>query len=463
MSNTPESFLYCEKYRPQTIEDCILPARFREYFNAMVEKGQLQHLLLTGTQGTGKTTIAKALCKELGLEYMVINASMDGNIDTLRGKIQGFASTMSFHSPYKVVILDEADYLNCFDVDQKITIFNKELDRWVDVDLGSVIDTEIEVLSYDFKTNTTIKTTAMVYQSGVKEVFEYITSNDNIIDATKDCIICTPDHKLISYYGTEIEAELAFQQGTRLKHIDDKYVQLLYKRSLGEKVVLDVTTANDNRNFVLANGVVAHNCNSTQPALRNFMEEFNENCRFILTANFANKIIEPLKSRCAVVDFNFTKEEKQQMAKDFHKRLKEILTLENIQFDNNVLAQVLVKYFPDFRRVLNELQRHTSTGVLSDSIITNLSNDSITKLFSLLKDTNKWNDVRKWCAENVDNDFSLVMRALYDKSHDHMKPSSLPQLILLLSQYDDRMSRVVDREISLCSLLTEIMSNCEFK
>ena len=233
--------------------------------------------------------------------------------------------------------------------------------------------------------------------------------------------------------------------------------------SLGIQPVYDVTTANDNRNFVLGNGVVAHNCNSTQPALRNFMEEFNENCRFILTANFANKIIEPLKSRCAVVDFNFTKEERQQMAKAFHKRLKEILTIENIQYDDKVLAQVLVKYFPDFRRVLNELQRHTSTGILSDSIITNLSSDSITKLFGLLKDSSKWNEVRKWCAENVDNDFMLVARALYDKSNEYIKPSSIPALVLLISQYDERMSRVVDREISMCAFLTELISNLEFK
>ena len=462
MSSSPESFLYVEKYRPKTIDECVLPERFREFFNSMVEKKQIQHLLLCGSQGTGKTTIAKALCNELNLEYMVINASMNGNIDTLRGQIQSFASTMSFHSPYKVVILDEADYLNCFDADQKITIFNKELDRWIDVDLGSVINKEIEILSFDLKTNTPIKTNAMVYQSGIKEVIEYITTDTNIIE-TKDCIICTADHKLIAYDGSEIEAEIAFQQGTRLKHIDDKYVQLLYKRSLGEKVVLDVTTANDNRNFVLANGVVVHNCNSTQPALRNFMEEFNDNCRFILTANFANKIIEPLKSRCAVVDFNFTKPEKQQMALDFHKRLREILEIEGIQFDNKVLAQVLVKYFPDFRRVLNELQRHTSTGILSDSIITNLNSDSMTALFGLLKDTNKWNEVRKWVADNIDNDYALIQRALYDKSKDYMKQSSLPQLVLTLSEFDDRMSRVIDREITLVALLTTIMTQCEFK
>lgn len=312
-----EEFLWVEKYRPSRIADCVLPPRMKDYFTEMVKGGELQNMLLVGAPGTGKTTVARALCNELGLDYLMVNASENGNIDTLRTTIRSFASTMSFIGAYKVVILDEADYLNA---------------------------------------------------------------------------------------------------------------------------------------------------NSTQPALRNFIEEFSKNCRFILTANYANRIIDPLKSRCAVVEFLFSKEEKQELVVAFDKRVKGILKEEGIEeYDKKSLAQVLIKYFPDFRKVLNELQRHTAGGALSGAVLTSLSDDNIKTLFGYLIDTGKWSDMRKWVAENLDNDQSLISRALYEKASDYVKPSSIPQLVMTLAQYDYKSSFVADKEINLVAMLTEIMANVEFK
>lgn len=316
MSDVLKNTLWCEKYRPQTVDDCILPTRLKDIFKEMVSSGEIRHLLLVGAAGTGKTSLAKALCNDLGIKYMIINGSMNGNIDILRTTIQQFASTKSFSSKYKVVIIDEADYLNP---------------------------------------------------------------------------------------------------------------------------------------------------NSTMPSLRNFIEEFSHNCRFILTANYANRIIDPIKSRCSTIEFSYSKEEKQQQAIDFNKRLKYILTQENINFDNKVLAQVLTKYFPDFRKVTNELQRYCTNGILNDSIITNLSNTNINQLFNLLKDPSKWLEMRKWVSENLDNDFHFIMRTIYDKSSEFMKTSSLPQLVLILSEYDEKNTRCVDPEINLVAMLTQIISDCEFK
>lgn len=311
-----EEFLWVEKYRPKTIEECILPKKMKDYFSSMVEGGEIQNMLLVGPPGTGKTTVARALCNELSIDYLMINASENGNIDVLRTTIRSFASTMSFTSKYKVVILDEADYLNA---------------------------------------------------------------------------------------------------------------------------------------------------NSTQPALRNFIEEFSKNCRFIMTANYANRIIDPLKSRCAVVEFTFTKEDRQELIIQFDRRVKEILANEGVEYDKKILASIIIKYFPDFRKILNELQRNSSNGVLDAAVLTSLSDDSIKKLFTYLKDASKWGEMRKWVVDNIDNDFGLIMRAIYERAHEYVKPSSLPQLVLTLAQYDYKNSFVMDKEINLVAMLTEIMAEVEFK
>jgi len=312
-----DEFLWVERYRPKTINDCILPKKTKAYFNEMVTQGQLQNLILVGSPGTGKTTVAKALCNELNADYLMINASENGNIDTLRTTIRGFASTMSFNSGgIKVVILDEADYLNA---------------------------------------------------------------------------------------------------------------------------------------------------NSTQPALRNFIEEFSANCRFILTANYANRIIDPLKSRCAVVDFSIPKDEKQEIVIALDRRVKDILKKEGIEFDVKILAQVIMKFFPDLRKVLNEIQRNSTSGQLSSQALAGFSDGAINQLVALLRDPAKWSEMRKWVAENSDNSFSEIMRALFDKSGKFLVPSSIPQLVLTIAEYDFKNSFVVDHEINLVAALTEIMTNCEFQ
>jgi DNA polymerase III delta prime subunit len=311
-----EEFLWVEKYRPRTIEDCILPPSIKTYFQDMVDKGSLQNMLLVGSPGTGKTTVAKALCNELNVDYLVINASENGNIDTLRTTIRSFASSVSLQQDFKVVILDEADYLNA---------------------------------------------------------------------------------------------------------------------------------------------------NSTQPALRNFIEEFSKNCRFIMTANYENRIIDPLKSRCAVITFGIPKEDKQKIVIQLDRRMKKILADEAVEYDPKLLAQIILKFFPDFRKIINELQRNSTSGTLSVAALRGMSEDAINQLFTFLKDPKKWSEMRKWVAENTDSDTSLIIRALYENASKIMQPSSMPQLVLTLAEYDYKGGFVVDKEIHTVAMLTEIMSNSEWK
>lgn len=309
-----EEFLWVEKYRPKTIKDCILPDNLKQTFQEFVNQDNIPNLLLTGGPGVGKTTVAKAMLEEIRADYIVINGSMNGNIDTLRNEIKDFASTMSFTSGRKYVILDEADYLN-------------------------------------------------------------------------------PQ--------------------------------------------------------------------STQPALRNFMEEFSKNCGFILTCNFKNRIIEPLHSRCSVVEFNIPKVEKQQMAAHFFTRCRDILDIEKIEYDKRVLAEVVKNHFPDFRRVLNELQRYSATGKIDTGILANTGESSIEELVSHLK-AKSFSEMRKWTAQNSDIDTASTLRKLYDVANEKMKPHSVAQLVLILADYQYKAAFVADQEINLVACMTEIMANCEF-
>ena len=310
-----KEFLWCEKYRPKVIADMILPQRMKESFTAIVDSGELQNSIFSGGPGLGKTTLAKALCNEMGLDYLLINASENGNIDTIRTTIRAYASTMSFTSKYKVVILDESDYLSV----------------------------------------------------------------------------------------------------------------------------------------------------AAQPALRGFIEEFSRNCRFVFTANYLNRIIEPLRSRCPPIEFTFTKQEKQQMIVEFDHRIKEILKLENVDFDKKELAQIIIKYFPDFRRIINVLQHATGGGELQAGTVSNINSDNIKLLFSFLKDSGQWKNMRKWVVDNSDIDSNLLFRSLYDNAETYVVPSSIPQLVLTLSQYEYRGAFVADREILIVAALTEIMAQVEFK
>jgi DNA polymerase III delta prime subunit len=309
-----DDFLWVEKYRPHKIEDCILPESLKTTFSEFVKQGSIPNLLLTGSQGTGKTTVARAMCEELGLDYIEINGSMNGGIDTLRTEIKNFASTISFTGTRKMVILDEADYLNA---------------------------------------------------------------------------------------------------------------------------------------------------QSTQPALRNFMEEFSKNCGFILTCNFKNRIIEPLHSRCSVIEFKIPSSQKPKLAAQFHKRACGILEQEGIEFDKAVVAEVVTKHFPDWRRVLNELQRYSVTGKIDSGILSNLGEENFKGLVDLLKNK-RFNDMRKWVSENLDTEPTAFFRKFYDMASTYMKPNSIPQLVLLLGRYQYQSAFVADQEINTVAFLTEVMVEAEW-
>lgn len=313
MEGNREQFLWVEKWRPRTISECILPVELKNTFQEFVNQDNIPNMLLSGTAGTGKTTIARALCEELECDYIVINGSEESGIDVLRTKIKDFASTVSLAGKIKVVILDEADYLNP---------------------------------------------------------------------------------------------------------------------------------------------------NSTQPALRGFIEEFSKNCRFIFTCNYKNRIIPPLHSRTTVIDFKLNKEDRPVVAAKFFKRLQEILTAENVTFDNKVVAELLNKHFPDYRRVLNELQRYSSSGVIDAGILSSISNDNIKELLASLREKD-FKKVRNWVVNNLDNDPNVLFRKLYD----FLLPEvvQVPQLVLLLADYQYKAAFVADAEINLVACLTEIMAACSFK
>ncbi len=307
MSN---EFLWVEKYRPQTVADCILPAQLKETFQKIINNGELPNMLFTGTAGLGKTTIAKAMCKQLGLDYILINGSEEGNIDTLRGKIKQFASTISLQGGYKVVILDEADYLN-------------------------------------------------------------------------------PQ--------------------------------------------------------------------STQPALRGFIEEFSNNCRFILTCNFKNRIIEPLHSRCGVYEFNSTKKDLVGLCESMLSRCSYILTTEGIAHKERDLVPLIIKHSPDWRRVLNELQRGSAGGSYSYSE----KETSVDELFNYLKEKD-FKKMRAWVANNIDTDTSAIFRQLYDHIYERVAPQSVPQIVLILADYQYKAAFVADHELNVVACFTEIMANVQF-
>lgn len=311
MSN---DFLWVEKYRPKTVSETILPKRLKDVFSQIVKDGEVPNMMFSGSAGTGKTTVAKAICNELGLDYIVINASEDGNIDTLRGKIKQFASSVSLSGGVKVVILDEADYLN-------------------------------------------------------------------------------PQ--------------------------------------------------------------------STQPALRGFIEEFSNNCRFILTCNFKNRIIEPLHSRCGVYDFSLAKAEKAEMAMQFFKRFTQILDDEGVSYNKESIVNLVMKYSPDWRRVLNEGQR-LSKGEhgIHDSDSGMVTNFEV--LTAALKGKD-FKSMRSWVAQNIDLDTTAIFRGIYDQMNDFVEPQSIPQLVIILADYQYKDAFVADHELNTVACLTEVMAQVQFK
>ena len=308
-------FLWVEKYRPKTIDDCILPQSLKTLFTSFVQRGELSNILLSGPPGIGKTTVAKALCDQLNCDWILINGSEEGGIDVLRNKIKNFASTVSLSGGKKVVILDEADYLN-------------------------------------------------------------------------------PQ--------------------------------------------------------------------STQPALRGFMEEFHKNCGFIFTCNYKNRLIEPLHSRCSVVDFVIPNSEKPKLASQFFQRIEDILNKQNIEYDKRVIAEVINKHFPDWRRILNELQRYSVSGVIDAGILVDIAEINIKELMQSMKNK-EFTNVRKWVVNNLDNDSVRLLRRIYDNLYDYVEGSSIPHVVVVLGEYQYKAAFVADQEINMLACLTEIMARAKFK
>jgi len=308
-------FLWVEEYRPKTIDDCILPQSLKTLFTSFVQKGELSNLLLSGTPGIGKTTVAKALCEQLNCDWIMINGSEEGGIDVLRNKIKNFASTVSLSGGKKVVILDEADYLN-------------------------------------------------------------------------------PQ--------------------------------------------------------------------STQPALRGFVEEFHKNCRFILTCNFKNRIIEPLHSRFSNIEFKVNPKDKPKLASRLFERAVFILKEQNINYEEKVLVELIKKHFPDFRKLINELQRYSVSGTIDAGILVNVSDENLKTLVSHLKNK-EFSDMRKWVVNNLDNDPVKIFRKIYDTLYSNLEPSTIPHAVLIIADYQYKSAFVADQEINLVACLTELMSQVKFK
>ena len=309
-----DQFLWCEKYRPKTIEEVILPVELKTIFQQFINQKNIPNLILSGTAGVGKTTVARAMLDQIEADYIIINGSMNGNIDTLRNEILQFASSVSFTGGRKYVILDEADYLNA---------------------------------------------------------------------------------------------------------------------------------------------------NSTQPALRNFMEEFSRNCGFILTCNFKNRIIEPLHSRCSVIDFKISKKDMAKLAMQFLKRIEGVLTYENVEFDKSVVAQIIEKYFPDWRRVLNELQRYSSTGKIDSGILANMQQTSIRDLINIMKDKN-YTEVRKWVKNNIDTDVNSLYNEFYETASQFFSTKDIPLLVTLIAKYQYQNAFAANSEINFAAFLAEVMLDAEF-
>ena len=310
-----ESLLWVEKYRPRTIEDCILPETIKTTLRDVVKQNKIPNMMFTGTSGIGKTTAARAICNETQADYLIINGSDEGRmIDTLRTKLTQFCSTISLSGSRKVVIIDEADYMNA---------------------------------------------------------------------------------------------------------------------------------------------------DSVQPAMRNFTERFADNCSFIFTCNYKNRIIEPIHSRCAVIDFSLKNGEKQVIAARFMKRVEGILTDESIDYDKEVIAKLVLKHFPDFRRVLNELQRYSTSGEINSGVLANIKEMNLKELIDSLREKN-FSKMRQWVVANVDNDPATVYRKIYDELYNVVDKGSIPQAVLTIAEYQYKSAFVADQEINLVACLVELMAECEF-
>lgn len=447
MSNI-KNLVWSEKWRPSKLDECILPEPIKKLLHEQIATGKLSNYLFSGGAGIGKTTAAYAIANELDADILYINASLDGNIDTLRTKITQFVSTVSFTNSRKIVLLDEGDYLNCFSGDQSIILCdnNKNIST---AKLEDLVGKEVNLLSYNFKTNLPEESRATVFISGEKELFDVQFEDDTNM-------VCTDDHPFFDSFGnaTTIHCESLFT-------LDGDMLKIKSITSIGVQKVYDVTTESENHNFILANGVVAHNCTSTQPALRGFMDTFSDNATFIITCNFPNRIIAPLHSRLSHIEFKFTKEEKQSAAMQMMKRIFMILESEKIAFDKKTIAGLITRNFPDFRRTLVELQRYSSSGSIDSGILATFDDTGFDELNNALKEKS-FVRCRQWIANNS-MEATQFYRMFYDKVSPLLQPASVPQMILLLADYGFKSTHSVDQEINSMAFLVTFMQSCQYK
>ncbi len=447
MSNI-KNLVWSEKWRPSKLDDCILPEPIKTLLKEQIASGKLNNYLFSGGAGIGKTTAAYAIANELDADILYINASLDGNIDTLRTKITQFVSTVSFTNSRKIVLLDEGDYLNCFSGEQSIIVLN-EINEISTEKLEDLVGKDITVVSYNFKTSKQEDSKAVVFVSGEKELFKVIFE-----DGTH--MTCTDDHPFFDAFGNA-----ATIHSGALFAVNGEMVEIKSISSIGVQKVYDVTTESENHNFLLYNGIVAHNCTSTQPALRGFMDTFSDNATFIITCNFPNRIIAPLHSRLSSIEFKFTKEDKQAAAMQMMKRTCMILDSENITYDKKTIAGLITRNFPDFRRTLVELQRYSSSGSIDSGILATFDDTGFDELTNALKDKS-FTRCRQWVANNS-MEATQFYRMFYDKVSPLLQPASVPQMILLLADYGFKATHSVDQEINSMAFLVTFMQSCQFK
>lgn len=452
-----DHLLWVEKYRPKRVEDCILPSSIKKLFQEYVKKQEIPNLLLSGNCGVGKTTIAKALCEDIGCEYLFINGSDENGIDTLRYKIKNYASSVSLSGGRKAIIIDEADYMNCLYEEEEIRVGT--IDNWVPKKLKDLTDT-FPVISFNVETGEFENDTATVISKSVAKTFLVTLVGGK-------SVVLTEDHPFIVQKGVRFALttiKLGFKHKKILIHDSATDSFDFFKVSsivpYGERNVIDITV-DKNRTFVTGYGIVVHNCNSLQPALRGAIEEFSANCAFIFTCNYKNKIIDPIHSRCSVIDFDISKTEKSKLMNQFAKRVFSILDQEKVDYDKNVVAQFMVKYYPDNRKIINELQRYAQIGNIDIGILSQSKDVVIEELMGHLKNK-KFLSIKKWLSENSDLDSQKFFRTIYDNSSEYIKPSSIPQLILQIDEYQYKAAFVADHQINMLAFLTKMMMDIEF-
>lgn len=475
MSN--DSLLWVEKYRPSTIDECILPQRIKDSLIKMGETGNIQNYSAVGLAGSGKTSSARALCEELGIDYLLINMSAESGVDTVRTKIINYASTMSFSSNYKTIILDE-----CLEENEKVRVGT--VDDWKAVALKDLKrDVVYPIVSFNMDNGTFENDTGsiisdktdivydVIFESGrhvkVNGKHPFIVLNDqSYVDSNDNVIV---DH---SFNEKSIDDGLDEWHEVIISSVVDgkvtytfDYVQSIIKDETPCRVIN--LTVYKNHTFITENGIVTHNCDhaskNAQASLRGVIEDHMENCRFIITANYKNKIIDPLFSRCPPIDFTFNNAERKEMLLQFIKRIMFILDDHEVVYDKKELVEFCKGNFPDFRKTLNELQMRSVNGVLNLSGLGAESTELIESLIKALK-SSSLSQCREWVVNNTNgNDTHTIRRALYDHMKDYVLEESLSDLILLLNQYDYKEAHVVDKEINFVAFLVEVMSYIKFK